>query len=214
MEQIEQMEQNELTHVLEAVLFAAGEPVRLEKLCDALEAGPEQVSRAAQALADEYDFGRRGIKLVRLEGSYQLCSRGEYGEAVRRVLETRRAALLSAAALEVLAVIAYCQPTTKTYVEQVRGVDSAYTVNSLCDKGLIEECGRLDVPGKPALFRTTPAFLRAFGLSSLTELPELDAFGRQAAQLLAPPAEQLELENPGPPDSPGSPVPGSGGAGP
>ena len=140
---MELMEPNELRLALEAALFAAGEPVSQEKLCAALEAQPEQVDQAARELADEYDFGRRGIKLV------------------------RRTALLSAAALEVLAVIAYCQPVAKAYIEQARGVDSAYTVNSLCDKGLIEECGRLDAPGKPVLFRTTPAFLRAFGLSSL-----------------------------------------------
>ena len=186
------MEPNELRLALEAALFAAGEPVRLEKLCAALEAQPRQVEQAAQSLADEYDFGRRGIKLVRMEGSYQLCSRGDYGETVRRVLETRRTALLSAAALEVLAVVAYCQPGAKAYIEQARGVDSAYTVNSLCEKGLIEECGRLDAPGKPVLFRTTPAFLRAFGLSSLEELPALESFGEQAAQLLAP-AGQLEI---------------------
>lgn len=186
------MEPNELRLALEAALFAAGEPVRLEKLCAALEAQPRQVEQAAQSLADEYDFGRRGIKLVRMEGSYQLCSRGDYGETVRRVLETRRTALLSAAALEVLAVVAYCQPVAKAYIEQARGVDSAYTVNSLCEKGLIEECGRLDAPGKPVLFRTTPAFLRAFGLSSLEELPALETFGEQAAQLLAP-AGQLEI---------------------
>lgn len=186
------MEPNELRLALEAALFAAGEPVRLEKLCAALEAQPRQVEQAAQSLADEYDFGRRGIKLVRMEDSYQLCSRGDYGETVRRVLETRRTALLSAAALEVLAVVAYCQPVAKAYIEQARGVDSAYTVNSLCEKGLIEECGRLDAPGKPVLFRTTPAFLRAFGLSSLEELPALESFGEQAAQLLAP-AGQLEI---------------------
>lgn len=186
------MEPNELRLALEAALFAAGEPVRLEKLCAALEAQPRQVEQAAQSLADEYDFGRRGIKLVRMEGSYQLCSRGDYGETVRRVLETRRTALLSAAALEVLAVVAYCQPVAKAYIEQARGVDSAYTVNSLCEKGLIEECGRLDAPGKPVLFRTTSAFLRAFGLSSLEELPALETFGEQAAQLLAP-AGQLEI---------------------
>lgn len=186
------MEPNELRLALEAALFAAGEPVRLEKLCAALEAQPRQVEQAAQSLADEYDFGRRGIKLVRMEDSYQLCSRGDYGETVRRVLETRRTALLSAAALEVLAVVAYCQPVAKAYIEQARGVDSAYTVNSLCEKGLIEECGRLDAPGKPVLFRTTPAFLRAFGLSSLEELPALETFGEQAAQLLAP-AGQLEI---------------------
>ena len=189
---MELMEPNELRLALEAALFAAGEPVSQEKLCAALEAQPEQVDQAARELADEYDFGRRGIKLVRLDQRYQLCSRGDYGETVRRVLETRRTALLSAAALEVLAVIAYCQPVAKAYIEQARGVDSAYTVNSLCDKGVIEECGRLDAPGKPVLFRTTPAFLRAFGLSSLEELPALESFGEQAAQLLAP-AEQLEI---------------------
>lgn len=190
---MESMEPNELRLALEAALFAAGEPVSLEKLCAALEAEPEQVEQAAGELADEYDFGRRGIKLIRLDRRYQLCSRGDYGETVRRVLETRRTASLSAAALEVLAVVAYCQPVAKAYIEQARGVDSAYTVNSLCDKGLIEECGRLDAPGKPVLFRTTPAFLRAFGLSSLEELPALESFGEQAAQLLAHSAERLEI---------------------
>ena len=110
---MELMEPNELRLALEAALFAAGEPVSQEKLCAALEAQPEQVDQAARELADEYDFGRRGIKLVRLDQRYQLCSRGDYGETVRRVLETRRTALLSAAALEVLAVIAYCQPVAR-----------------------------------------------------------------------------------------------------
>lgn len=184
------MEWNELQCALEAVLFAAGEPVHVEKLCIVLGIQEEALHEAAKELADAYDFDRRGIKLVRLDQSYQLCSRADYAEPVRRVLETRRSATLSPAALEVLAIIAYQQPTTKTYIEQVRGVDSSYTVNSLCDKGLIEECGRLDVPGRPILFRTTGAFLRAFGLSSLTELPELQSFEDDNMQQLTFPQMQ------------------------
>ena len=184
------MEWNELQCALEAVLFAAGEPVLSEKLCAVLGVDEDALDEAAKALADSYDFDRRGIKLVRLDQSYQLCSRADYAEPVRRVLETRRAATLSPAALEVLAIIAYQQPTTKTYIEQVRGVDSSYTVNSLSDKGLIEECGRLDVPGRPILYRTTDAFLRAFGLSSLTELPELMSFEGETMQQMTFPQMQ------------------------
>lgn len=184
------MEWNELQCALEAVLFAAGEPVLAEKLCAVLGVDEDALDEAAKALADSYDFDRRGIKLVRLDQSYQLCSRADYAEPVRRVLETRRAATLSPAALEVLAIIAYQQPTTKTYIEQVRGVDSSYTVNSLSDKGLIEECGRLDVPGRPILYRTTDAFLRAFGLSSLTELPELMSFEGETMQQMTFPQMQ------------------------
>ena len=122
-------------------------------------------------------LARRGIRLVRLEQSYQLCSRADYAEPVRRILETRRAANLSPAALEVLAIIAYYQPTTRAYVDQIRGVDSAYTIGLLLDRKLIEECGRLQVPGRPRLYRTTKQFLRAFHLTSLDDLPELPDLG-------------------------------------
>ena len=179
------MEQlTELECALEAVLFAAGEPVPDQKLCAVLGVDRQTLTAASKRLADEYDFSRRGIWLLALETAYQLCSRADYAEQVRAVLETRRAPTLSASALEVLAIIAYKQPVTKTYIEQVRGVDSSGTVNTLCDKGLIEDCGRLDVPGRPILYRTTDGFLRSFGLSSISDLPALsEALGQEMEQM-------------------------------
>lgn len=168
------MEQlKELECALEAILFAAGDSVSESKLCAVLDTDKKTLALAAKNLADEYDFSRRGIRLLVLENAYQLCSRADYAQQVRAALETRRAPTLSSSALEVLAIIAYKQPITKTYIEQVRGVDSSGTVNTLVEKGLIEDCGRLDVPGRPILYRTTEGFLRSFGLSSLSELPEL-----------------------------------------
>ena len=179
------MEQlTELECALEAVLFAAGEPVPAQKLCAVLGVDRPALAEAASRLADEYDFSRRGIRLLVLENAYQLCSRADYAEQVRAVLETRRAPSLSASALEVLAIVAYKQPVTKTYIEQVRGVDSSGTVNTLCDKGLIEDCERLDVPGRPILYRTTDGFLRSFGLSSIADLPALsEALGQEMEQM-------------------------------
>ena len=167
------MEANELQCALEAVLFAAGEPVAVDKLCQVLEVPEQVLHEAAQALAGEYDYSRRGIKLVRLEDRYQLCSRADYAPWVRRTLETRRAPTLSAAALEVLAIAAYRQPVTRVYIEQVRGVDCAAVIHNLVEKELLEEKGRLDVPGRPLLYGTTANFLRVFDLESLSELPEL-----------------------------------------
>lgn len=188
------MEANELQCALEAVLFAAGEPVAVDKLCQVLEVPEQALHEAAQALAGEYDYGRRGIKLVRLEDRYQLCSRADYAPWVRRTLETRRAPVLSAAALEVLAIAAYRQPVTRVYIEQVRGVDSSYTIRSLCEKGLLEECGKLDVPGRPTLFRTTGDFLRSFGLSSLTELPEIEGLEDERMEQLTLPMMEEEAK--------------------
>lgn len=179
----------EISCALEAVLFAAGESVSIDKLCSVLEISAEVLHQTAKALADFYDFNRRGIKIIRLEECYQMCSRGDYGEQVRHALEARRSPTLSQASLEVLAIIAYQQPTTKTYVERVRGVDSSYTVRSLVDKGLIEECGKLDAPGRPTLFRTTDEFLRAFALSTVKGLPKLE---ENSEQLSFP----LETEEP------------------
>lgn len=170
---------NEIQCALEAVLFASGESVHIDKLCAVLEVSAQEVHEAATALADFYDYNRRGIKIIRLENCYQMCSRGDYSEQVRHALESRRAPTLSQAALEVLAIVAYQQPATKVYVERVRGVDSSYTVRSLIDKGLIEECGKLDAPGRPTLFRTTDAFLRAFALSTVKSLPRLDETSEQ-----------------------------------
>ena len=124
-------------------------------------------------LEDYYSYERRGIRLIRMEESYQLCSAPEYADVIRRTFEIRKPAKLSQPALEVLTIIAYYQPTTRAYVDQIRGVDSSYTVGLLLDRKLIEECGRLQVPGRPRLYRTTKNFLRAFHLSSLEELPEM-----------------------------------------
>ena len=142
------------------------------------------MEKAALALSDGYDYDRRGIRLIRLEDSLQLCTRTEYADYIRRALETRKAPQLSQAALEVLAIIAYRQPVTKAYIEQVRGVDSSNTVNTLAEKGLIEECGRLDVPGRPMLFRTTDDFLRSFGLSGVADLPPLSQFQEEIGEQL------------------------------
>ena len=167
------MELKEMEAALEAVLFAAGEPVGVERLCLGLETDRPTLDAVAQRLMDQYSYERRGIRLLRLDASYQLCSAPEYADYVRKTLESRKPARLSQPALEVLAIIAYYQPVTRAYVDQVRGVDSSYTVGLLLERELIEECGRLAVPGRPIQYRTTQNFLRAFGLSSLEELPEL-----------------------------------------
>ena len=185
----------EIESAMEAILFAAGEPVGVERLCMALEIDRATADAVAQKLMDDYSYERRGIRLVRLDASYQLCSAPEHAELIRKTFESRKPARLSPPALEVLAVIAYYQPTTRAYVDQVRGVDSAYTVGLLLDRELIEECGRLAVPGRPILYRTTSTFLRSFGLSSLDELPELPASSPEDGQLtLEMQARLKELE--------------------
>ena len=173
---------NELECALEAVLFGSGDSVSEGKLCAVLQTEKQTLRTAAQNLADYYDFNRRGLKLLRLDDRYQLASRADYAQMVRSALETRKPQSLTPAALEVLAIVAYKQPVTKIYIEQVRGVDSTYTLSSLVDKGLVEDCGRLDVPGRPILYQTTEVFLRSFGLSSVNQLPALESFGEQDPQ--------------------------------
>ena len=173
---------NELECALEAVLFASGDSVSEGKLCAVLQTEKQTLRTAAQNLADYYDFNRRGLKLLRLDDRYQLASRADYAQIVRSALESRKPQSLTPAALEVLAIVAYKQPVTKIYIEQVRGVDSTYTLSSLVDKGLVEDCGRLDVPGRPILYQTTEVFLRSFGLSSVNQLPALESFGEQDPQ--------------------------------
>lgn len=168
------LEDRELESAVEGILFASGEPVGTERICVALALDRPTAERILRRLTDYYAYERRGIRLLHIEDSWQLCSAPDYGEAVRNTLEIRRTAKLSPPALEVLTVIAYYQPTTRAYVDQVRGVDSAYTVGLLQERGLIEECGRLQVPGRPILYRTTQAFLRAFHLNSLEDLPPLE----------------------------------------
>jgi segregation and condensation protein B len=186
-------ELRELECALEAVLFAAGDSVSEGKLCAVLDCDKQTLRTAAQNLADYYDFNLRGIKLLKLDDRYQLSSRADYAQAVRNTLETRKPQNLTPAALEVLAIVAYKQPVTKIYIEQVRGVDSAYTLSSLVDKGLVEDCGRLDVPGRPILYQTTETFLRAFGLSSVSQLPALESFGEPDPQQMT--FRELEEQN-------------------
>ena len=177
------MEVKEIESAIEGILFAAGDPVGVERLCMALDLDRATVDTVCQRLADYYSYERRGVRLLRLENSYQLCSAPEYADCIRRAFESRRPARLSQPALEVLAIIAYYQPTTRAYVDQIRGVDSAYTVGLLLERDLIEECGRLAVPGRPILYRTTQTFLRSFGLSSLEDLPELPSASPEDGQI-------------------------------
>ena len=178
------MELTELHRGIEAILFAAGEPVEVSRLAMALEADPSDVSAAADALADEWAFQRRGVRLLRLENAYQMVSSGEMADFVTKALETRKPPKLSSSQLETLTIIAYYQPATKAMVEQIRGVDSSYSVGALLNKKLIEEAGRLNVPGRPIQYKTTPDFLRTFGLHSLEELPEIQrvSFGELPEQ--------------------------------
>lgn len=185
------MELKEIEAAMEAILFAAGDPVGVERLCMSLEIDKATADAVAQRLADRYSFERRGIRLVKMENTYQLCSAPEYANVVRRTLESRKPARLSQPALEVLAIVAYFQPTTRAYVDQVRGVDSSYTMGLLVERELIEECGRLAVPGRPVLFRTTKTFLRSFGLSSLEELPELPSSSLEDGQITLEMQERL-----------------------
>ena len=177
------MELKELESAIEAILFAAGDPVPAERICTALEQDRETVDAVCQHLADDYSYERRGIRLIRLEDSWQMCSAPKHASVIRKTLESRKPARLSQTALEVLAIVAYFQPVTRTYIEQIRGVDSAYTVGLLLERDLIQEAGRLAVPGRPIQYRTTETFLRSFGLTSLEELPELPSATQEGAQM-------------------------------
>ena len=168
------MEITELQRAIEAILFAAGEPVEISRLAITLEADERDIEAGASKLADLWAFERRGIRIVRLDKAFQMVSSGEMADYVTKCLETRKPPKLSASQLETLTIIAYYQPATKAMVEQIRGVDSAYSVSALLNKKLIEDAGRLNVPGRPILYKTTADFLRTFGLSSLEELPPIE----------------------------------------
>ena len=168
------MEMSEIQRIVEAILFAAGERVEISRLAATLEIDEADIEKAVDALADELAFERRGVRIVRLERGYQMVSSGEMADYITKALETRKPPKLSSSQLEALTIIAYYQPATKAMVEQIRGVDSSYSVGALLNKKLIEEAGRLNVPGRPILYRTTPDFLRTFGISSLEELPAIE----------------------------------------
>ena len=188
---MESMDMRDFEAAIEGILFAAGEPVALDRICLAMEADVPTVEKVLQKLADHYSYERRGIRLIRMDNSYQLCSAPDYADIIRKAFEIRKPAKLSQPALEVLTIIAYYQPATRAYVDQIRGVDSSYTIGLLLERKLIEECGRLQVPGRPRLYRTTKNFLRAFHLNSLEDLPEMPGL-EQEGQLRLEELTQLQ----------------------
>ena len=192
------MEITQLQRAIEAILFAAGERIEISRLAMALEADEADIIQATDKLADELAFERRGIRILRLENGYQMVSSGEMADYITKALETRKPPKLSASQLETLTIVAYYQPATKAMVEQIRSVDSSYSITALMNKKLIEEAGRLNVPGRPILYRTTPDFLRTFGISSLEELPPIEKveFGEP---IVAEEAAQEQTETPAEP---------------
>lgn len=187
---------HELEAAIEGILFASGEPVNIERICIALDLDRETAEKILRKLEDHYSYERRGIRLVRMDDNYQLCSAPDYADVIRKAFEIRKSAKLSQPALEVLTIIAYYQPTTRAYIDQVRGVDSSYTMGLLQDRKLIEECGRLQVPGRPRLYRTTKEFLRVFHLNSLDELPEMPGIEPEGQLRIGGDARLAELEEP------------------
>ena len=182
------MKKNKIPYAIEGILFAAGEPVKTAKLAAVLEIEIEAVEEAISLLKYDYDTNERGFMIIDIDDGYQICSRPEYYNYIQIILGDQRRQALSNAAMEALAIIAYKQPITRGQVEYIRGVNSDSAVNRLVERGLVEECGRLDAPGRPVLYRTTQGFLRCFGLSSPKDLPELDM------SKLSPEFEQLALD--------------------
>ncbi len=168
------MEMEQLQRVIEAILFAAGERIETARLAAVLEVDENEIEQAADKLANDLAYERRGIRILKLENGYQMVSSGEMADYITKALETRKPPKLSSSQLETLTIVAYYQPATKAMVEQIRGVDSSYSIGALLNKKLIEDAGRLNVPGRPIQYRTTPDFLRTFGLSSLEELPQIE----------------------------------------
>jgi len=183
------MEIREIQSILEAVLFAAGDAVELEKLADIVDVDKKSLREILKKMMDSYNFERRGVHIIQMEDTYQMCTRGEYHDYVAMLAEPRRKQSLSNAAIEVLAIIAYKQPVTRSTIEHIRGVNCDYVVNRLMERNLIEEKGRLDAPGRPILFGTTHEFLRCFGVATLEELPEFESFGSPEGE-----GEQISME--------------------
>ncbi|MBO4583784.1 MAG: SMC-Scp complex subunit ScpB [Clostridia bacterium] len=167
------MDFSRIEAAVEAVIFASGDPIEAERVCEAVGIDADTCEKMVKNISERYADARCGIELVELNGSYQICSKGEFYEEIRTALKLRSNAVLSDVAMETLAIIAYNQPVTRSFVEDVRGVDCSYIIGSLCEKRLIEERGRLDIPGRPLLYGTTDNFLRCFNLTSLEELPKL-----------------------------------------
>lgn len=183
------MKTEKLIAGLEAVLYAGGEPISINRLAGIFEITPEKVIKAMDLLDKRLKSEKGGLELLRLENTYQLATKAEYAEYIKKAFDIKRRTPLSPAALEVLAVIAYNQPVTKSFIEQVRGVDCSGVVTTLVEKGLIEERGRLELPGRPLLYGTTKNFLRCFSINDLSELPPLPKTGEEINDV----GEQLEL---------------------
>ena len=189
------MDIKQLQAQIEAILFAYGEPIEISKISACLEIDEETTVQIIGSLSAQLEERNSGLCVLKLGNKYQLCTRTEYADGVRKTMETKKNAPLSNAAFEVLAIIAYNQPVTKSFVEQIRGVDCSGVINSLCQKSLIEEKGRLDLPGRPLLYGTTPEFLRCFCVSSLEELPSLPGKDEQMSMEEAISEKQEENSN-------------------
>ena len=181
-----------IKYAIEGILFAAGEPVKAARLAVVLDKNVDEIEAAAKALKEEYDRDRRGFNIIEIAEGYQICSRPEYYTYIREILGEQRNQPLSNAAMEALAIIAYKQPVTRAMIEKVRGVNSDGCVNRLYERGLIEEAGRLDAPGRPILYRTTDTFLRCFGLRTPRDLPPIN-FEKILPELVSE-GEQMTLE--------------------
>ena len=191
------------TRALEAILFASGDPISIDRLAAVLEIEREDVIDCVEELELHYKKFNSGIRIVRMEDEYQMCSNPEYADVIVKTMRHRKPPKLSQAALEVLSIVAYFQPVTRAYIEDVRGVDSSYSVNMLTERGLIEPCGKLEVPGRPTLFRTTENFLRVMEIEQLEDLPALPEIAheegvealRAAIEQKAESGVQMELES-------------------
>ena len=189
---IQPLDIQDVEKAIEAILYAAGHPVTYERLSYVIGLSQKDLRNYIENMATHYED--RGIQLLMYPDACQLCTKEVFAPYIREALSIRRGGNLSASSLEVLAVVAYNQPVTRSYIDLVRGMDSSYAVSSLLDKGLIEACGRLDAPGRPMLYATTDKFLRVFGLTSLSDLPETEALGVAEATMKD---QQLSIEDTG-----------------
>lgn len=184
------MNKQQTLSALEAVLFASGDPISIDRLSQVFEIKPEEIEQYIKELKAKLDSNNSGFDVVRLENTYQLVTREEFAPYIKKAFDIKRRTPFSPASLEVLAVIAYNQPVTRAFIEQVRGVDCSGVVSTLVEKGLIEERGRLELPGRPLLYGTTKTFLRSFSLNDLSDLPPLPKDNPEVNDI----GEQLEIE--------------------
>ena len=199
MEEIKDIQSKEIKNpaaAIEAIMFAAGYPMKYEKLAEVLELTPSEVKKHVSELSEKYNHDDYGIMVLMFPETCQFCTKEVHLPFIKEALGIKRGGNLSNSSMEVLAIVAYNQPVTRSFVDLVRGVDSNYAMNSLIDKGLIDSCGRLDAPGRPMLYGTTDKFLRVFGISSINELPEIEVLRASEEQLeiMVPTEDSVEKE--------------------